>query len=294
MEIFKELKHIEGLSLALGFFDGVHLGHQAVIKSATNHAHKNNNKSAVITFKAHPQDFLSNSKIKYITTRKQRATLIKELGIDYLFELDFSEEISNLTGEEYLKNIIFEYFKPTSISTGFNHTFGKNKSGTPLLLEKMQAEYNYKYYQTIAQSIDNNVISSSKIKEYLIKGDITQANIMLGHEFILEGNVIHGNHFGRELGFPTANIKYPKDIVELPLGTYSTQIYNHKSITNYGKKPTVCNACDAIVESHILNFNKNIYNTNIQVRFIKKIRDEKKFNSVYELKEQIKKDISEC
>ena len=299
MKILEELSNdidFKNASLALGFFDGVHTGHRAVIKSAVQYAKMNNTKSAVITFQRHPQEIFGGD-CKYINTREQRAKLISELDVDYLFELDFTSKLAQKTGEEYLKMIV-EYFKPKYISTGFNHTFGIKlngiQSGNPELLEYYQEKYGYKYTQIPPQTMDDEVISSSKIKSYLSIGEIEKANKMLGYEFSINGTVIHGNHIGRTIGFPTANIKYPQNIIEIPYGAYSTTIFNKKAVTNYGKKPTIGNNIEPVAEAHILNFDKDIYNTNIEIKFIKRIREEQKFSSVEELKEQINKDIQEC
>ena len=287
MEIFDKFTNLDNLCLALGFFDGVHKGHQA----ALNKAKSLGTKTAVITFKHHPLETF-NKDCQYICSREKRAILMDNIGIDYLFELDFTKELSQMSGEEYLKMLI-NYFHPKAIITGFNHTFGANKSGNPNLLETKQTEYNYKYYQVPPQKINDEIISSTTIKQLLEVGNIEKANKMLGYEFSIKGKVIHGNHIGRTIGFPTANIEYPNSIVKLPYGVYCTKVMNKYSVTNYGKKPTV-GQNTPIVESHILDFDKDIYNLDIEVEFIKKIRDEKRFNSLDELKVQINKDTKTC
>lgn len=290
MEIYNEFIKLNNISLALGFFDGVHLGHKAVIDSAVEHA--DNNKSAVITFTHSPAE-LFGIDCKYISSIEERRMRIEELGIDYLFEIDFTNELSQMSGHEYL-DMIVNYFSPKSITTGFNHTFGKDKSGNSDLLEELQNKYNYKYYKIPAQKLDNIVISSSQIKEYLSKGEIEKANNMLGYEFQIDGIVVQGNHLGNKIGFPTANINYPEYKVQIPYGVYATKIGTYNAMTNFGIKPTVSSNSIPVVESHIFNFDKNIYNTHIQLNFRKKIRDEKKFESLEQLIEQINKDKSEC
>lgn len=294
MEIFNNLTKLNNISLALGFFDGVHIGHQAVINSAVQQAKKYNTKSAVITFKKNPAEMFSQECVSYISTTTKRQELIKKLGIDYLFELDFTEELANITGEKYIENILVEYFNPIAISTGFNHTFGKNKSGNPQLLTQYQEKCNYTYNQIEAQKIDGRIVSSTIIKELLRNGDILTANNLLGHRFSISGKVIEGKHIGKNIGYPTANIEYPQKLIQLPFGVYATKINGQKAITNVGIRPTICKECNPNIESYILNFDKNIYNTNIEVEFISKIRDEKKFESIEDLKIQIKKDISKC
>lgn len=300
MEILENLHSIKNLSLALGYFDGVHKGHQKVIKSAVNYAKENNTKSAVITFKKNPLELFYDEDFKYIITKEFKHQKIEELGIDYLFELDFNNEMSKITGKNYLKDILIKYFSPISISTGFNHTFGANKSGNTDLLERMQKEFNYKYFKIDAEKLNDEIISSTAIKKSLINGDILKANSMLGYDYTISGEVIEGNKIGRTMGFPTANICYPTELVKPPYGAYSTNTKvesdnnTYNSITNFGKKPTVCNNCKEVVEVNIFNFDKNIYNRKITVSFLKKIRNEKKFSSIEELKQQIKEDISKC
>ena len=289
MEVFNTLDKnldLKNISLALGFFDGVHRGHQEVILSAKNIT---NSKSAVVTFKKHPLEILGY-KCEYITSTSKRAKLIEQLGIDYLFELEFTLDIAKMSGEDYINHLV-NYFKPAHITTGFNHTFGRNKSAGVQTLEEFQNKYNYKYTQIPPQRLDNEVISSTKIREYLSKGDIKMANAMLGYNFQLSGTVVEGLNLGTKIGFPTANINYPNAIVKIPYGVYSSKVNGLKSITNYGEKPTVSDAKIPVVESHILNFDKQMYNENIEIDFVKRIRDEKKFKSIDELKAQINEDI---
>ena len=300
MEIFENIVKIDNLALALGFFDGAHKGHQAVILSAVNYANENNKKSAVITFNQNPLEFFSKQKIQRIITNEDRRAKIQALGIDYIFELDFNEKFSKLSGIEYLRDILVKNFKPISISTGFNHNFGANKSGDAKLLEDMQTEFNYKYFNTPAEKLDGEIISSTLIREYLLNGNVPKANSMLGYNYSISGTVITGQQLGQKIGFPTANVEYPKELIELPYGVYSTIITiegdskEYPSITNFGKKPTVCKNCVPTIEVNIFNFDKNIYNKKIKISFVKKIRDEQKFNSIEELKTKIKEDITKC
>ena len=161
MQIFTELSKKPNLSLALGYFDGVHLGHRAVIKSAVDFAHENGNKSAVITFSDHPCCYFWGVCPKYILTRKEREKRISELGVDYLYELDF-ESISGLTAGEYLRDILVKYFTPLSISTGWNHNFGFKKSGNVKFLSEQSKKYDYKYFELPPQKIGNNQQYSNK------------------------------------------------------------------------------------------------------------------------------------
>ena len=290
MQVFYELTENKNLALALGYFDGVHLGHQEVIKSAVDYANKHNTKSAVITFKDHPCCYFYGVCPKYILSRQQREEEIAKLGVDFLYELDFDKTLAELSAEEYLKNILIKYFSPVAISTGFNHHFGARKSGDAEFLRQHQDRF--KYFEIPPQKINNEIISSTTIRNYLQKGDITNANKMLGKNFSITGKVIEGQKLGRKLGFRTANLIYPAEIVDIPFGVYEVQTTYGKGITNFGIRPTVCNTKKAVAETHILNFERDIYGKEIRVEFLNMLRKEQKFNSVDELKKQISKDIS--
>ncbi len=290
MHILQELNKNSNLSIALGFFDGVHLGHRAVIKSAVNFARENGNKSAVITFSDHPCCYFWGVCPKYILTREEREKRIEKLGVDYLYELDF-ESISGLTAEEYLRDILIKYFTPISISTGWNHNFGYKKSGNVKFLEENAKKYDYKYFALSPQKLDSKIISSTEIRKLLSKGDVEKSNRMLGQKFSIEGKVVTGNKIGRTIGFRTANLIYPPELIELPYGVYSVKTSYGKGIANFGIRPTI-NGSNAVLEVHILDFDQNIYEKNIRVEFNKMLRSEKKFSSLDELKIQIQNDIS--
>lgn len=295
MQIFTELNKNPNLSLALGYFDGVHKGHQAVIKSAVDFASQNGNKSAVITFKDHPCCFFRGVCPKYILTREDRIKHIEALGVDYIYILDFNSRLCMLSAEDYLKNVLIDNFSPKSISTGFNHYFGAKKSGGVDLLTEKQVEYGYKYFEIPPQKILNNTISSTAIRNALAKGDIQNANEMLGYNFTISGKVVKGQQLGRKIGFRTANLLYPPELIDLPFGVYSVLVdymgIQYKGITNFGIRPTVSNSHRCSLETHILDFNKDIYGEEISVSFLKMIRAERKFNSLEDLKAQISIDI---
>ena len=295
MEIFKELIKIPDMSIALGFFDGIHKGHQAVIKNAVDFAKQNNTKSTLITFQDHPCCFFYGTKPKYILTRKEKHEKIEQLGIDYLFELNF-ESISGLTAEEYLKDILIKHFTPKAITTGWNHNFGYKKSGDVKFLAQNANKFDYKYFEISPQKEGIKTISSTAIRDYLLDGVIENANKMLGYNFYIKGEVIEGQKLGRTIGFRTANLVYPQELVDLPFGVYDVNVkidnQNYKGITNFGIRPTVSESKVRSLETHIINFDNDIYGKIITIEFNKMIREEKKFNSIEELKKQITKDIN--
>ena len=293
MQILRELIKTPNLSLALGYFDGVHLGHQAVINSAVNFAKEHNTKSAVITFKDHPCCYFWGVCPKYILTRQERENRIAKLGVDYIYELDF-ESISGLTAEEYLKDVLIRHFTPSAISTGYNHNFGYKKSGNVKFLDANAAKFGYKYFELPPQNLNNEIISSTEIRKLLSRGNIEKANKMLGYNFYITGTVVKGQQIGRTIGFRTANLVYPPELIDLPFGVYAANVrYDgeiYKGIANFGVRPTV-NGHGTSLEVHLLDFDKDIYGQKITVEFNKMIRKEKKFASLEELKEQIKRDI---
>ena len=293
MQILTELTKNPNLSLALGYFDGVHQGHQAVINNAVEFAKQHNTKSAVITFKDHPYCYFRGVCPKYLLTRKGREEKIEQLGVDFLYELDF-ESISGLLAEEYLRDVLIKYFTPSAISTGYNHNFGYKKSGNVKFLAAQAAKFGYQYFELPPQKLNNEVINSTEIRKLLSQGKIEKANKMLGYNFGITGEVIKGQQIGRTIGFRTANLIYPPELIDLPFGVYETAVRYagkiYRGIANFGVRPTV-NGKGALLEVHLLEFDKDIYGENITVEFIKMIRKEKKFASLDELKKQITKDI---
>lgn len=275
----------ERYSLILGFFDGVHKGHREVIKTACCGV-----KSVLITFKDSPALYFGK-KVEYILPREKSYEIIKSLGVDEIVEQDFST-LAEISADDYLGLLVKKY-SPVSISTGFNHTFGKGRLGNVEFLIQNQAKYNYKYFCSPACVIDDEVVSSTKIREFLMQGNIEKANEFLDSNFSIKSIVIEGAKLGRKLGFPTANMIYPKGIVRIPYGVYAVKVFNKPAILNWGVKPTVDGKAE-LLEVHIPNYEADLYNLPLEIEFIKKIRDEKKFANLDELKHQIKKDVEEC
>lgn len=295
MEIFSEINdNYKNLALALGYFDGVHLGHRKVISAAVDFAKNYGLNSAVITFKEHPQVFLRGCAPAYILSGKKRFEKLRELRVDIVFELDF-KKLVGFSGEEYINDFLVRNFKPKFISTGFNHYFGAGKSGTPELLEKFSKISEYDYYKAPPFIIDNEVVSSSLIRKYLSEGKIKQANKFLGYNFSVDGIVKEGAKLASKIGFKTANLLYPEGIVKIPYGVYAVRANGLPAIANFGIKPTFDGlVAEPILEVHILNFDKNIYGENMSVEFVGFIRREIKFATVNELIKQIKLDIDLC
>lgn len=296
MEILNKLKSDENLAIALGFFDGIHLGHKAVIMAAVDYAKKNNLKSAVVTFRQSPYVALNNVKPNYIITLEEKIKAIKKLGVDYLYLSDFTEDLAKQTASDYLKNLVDD-LHPKMIATGFNHYFGYNKSGGVDYLRLMQQEYGYEFKEINPIKLNEDVISSTAIRKALSNGDIPKANSMLGYRFYVKNEVIKGRQIGRTIGFKTANLKMPEKMINIPDGVYAVEVEvlgkKHMGIANFGSNPTVTDDSQKLLEVHIIGFNQDIYGELVKVSFLVKIRNEKKFQSLTELKAQIEKDI-EC
>lgn len=296
MQIFDSVNYNPNLSICLGFFDGVHQGHKVVLKNTVNLAKQNNLKSAVITFKEHPLCYLQNRKPQYILSLDERLALIKEQGIDFVYLLDFNEEIADALAIDYLKEILIKNFEPKFITTGFNHYFGANKLGDTAFLRRYSNVFGYEFYEVPPITFNNTLISSSKIRQLITVGEMEQIPALLGKPFNIKGRVITGERIGRTINFPTANLKYPTDIIKPEKGVYATlaEIDGkiHKAMANFGKRPTV-NGLGLLLEVHLFDFNENIYDKDIKVYFVKKIRNEIKFSSIDELKKQLKIDEKE-
>ena len=295
MQIYNELTEIKNSSLALGFFDGLHLGHRVVLKNAINVAKKNNCNSTVIMFKEHPLNFLTNDKISLLLTLNEKLKILEAMGIDNVVLLDF-EEYSHINAQDYLKNVIIKYFSPIAITTGFNHTFGFNREGNSNFFRNNSEKYGYKYYEIPPFVVNETIVSSSAIKNKLSLGDFFNANKLLGYEYFIQGIVEKGDKIASKLGYSSANIKYPEEKIQIPHGVYYVLVYvknkKYNGILNYGYAPTISENSSLKTEVHIIDFNQNIYGENIRISFVTKIRNQIKFDSIEKLKEQIKRDIA--
>lgn len=304
MEIYDTLKHPISpdngkiSSIALGFFDGVHIAHKKILENAVNLAKNGNRgeKSAVLTFKKAPGGYFNPDKGINIQTLEDKIKTFEALGLDMAYILDF-EEYKNVEAAEYLR-LLVRNFAPKYIITGFNHTFGKKEEGK----DKGNSEFlrnhqdlGYTYVEIEKMRLNNTLISSTNIKKFIRLGCIKEANALLGYNFNIEGKVTKGLGLARKLGFNTANIIWPNNIIQPPYGVYSgiAEYHNkqYKALINWGIKPTINSFKNPVLEVHILDFNKEIYGENLRVYFKLPLREEKKFNSIKELKEAISNDI---
>jgi riboflavin kinase / FMN adenylyltransferase len=280
--------------IALGSFDGVHMGHQKLIEMLKNNAADFNCASMIYTFGMHPRKILVPDKHIYmITNNAQRAEILNEIGVDVLFLEDF-EKIMNLSAEQFFHDVIVEKFNAKCLIVGYNYNFGKNGEGNAEKLTALGGKYGIKVEVVSPVLVEDQVVSSSLIRHKIHEGNVYEALQYLGRAYRIQGKVIHGKKNGMAMGIRTANIEINNEVI-LPLkGVYSTdtKIDNeiYKSITNVGVNPTFKGE-NLSIETHVLGFEGDLYSQDIEVYFIKRLRDEICFENVNELINQIKRDI---
>lgn len=283
--------------ITIGTFDGVHIGHKYVLKKVVQLSLKNNYNSIVLTFFPHPRMVLQqDSSIKLLNTIQEKESLLSELEIENLIVHPFDLEFSRLSAEEFVKDILVEKLNIGIIIIGHDHRFGRNRTATINDLTAFGKRYDFEVIEISAREIDDIAISSTKIRKALLDGNVFTANNYLGYNYFLSGKIVTGKKIGRTIGFPTANIEISENYKLIPRnGVYivSSKINNVKyfGMMNIGVNPTV-EGLGQKIEVHFFDFNKNIYDEAVQIDIYYRIRDEKKYNSLDELKSQLKKDES--
>ena len=278
--------------IALGSFDGLHLGHLSLVRKVKNLAAKNGGKSVVFTFKNHPRTFINNNNLELIMTNEEKLKVLECENINVVAFKDFDENIMKISPEDFVEWLC-ESYNVKGIVVGFNFKFGYKNLGDIELLKKFEEEYKYKLYVMEPCKIQGEIISSTTIRKELIEGNVRKAFNMLSRPYMLSGKVIDGKKLGRTIGFPTANLEIDKEKVIPKKGVYYTNVKINekifKGITSVGNNPTV-DGQELTVETYILDFSNDIYGKEINIYFIDRIRDEIKFNNLNELIEQLKKD----
>ncbi|MBZ2173829.1 bifunctional riboflavin kinase/FAD synthetase [Schnuerera sp. xch1] len=285
------------ISIALGNFDGIHIGHQYLIKDNIRKAKDKNLKSSVLLFKNHTKTILKkdkNSKIGIITSYSQKLKLLKELGVEIVYTIDFDKNVMKLTPEEFIKDILLDKLNTKLVTVGFNYRFGNKASGDSKYLKTIGMKEGFEVNIIKPIYIDNEIVSSTNIRNLIRSGDIDKANSFLNRSYSVLGIVVEGTSRGRKLGFPTANIKLNDNYVVPHTGVYKTitMIDDKKylSLTNIGYNPTF-DGDELKIETYILNFRNNIYGKLIEINFDEFIRDDIKFSTAGELIKQMKKDV---
>ncbi|MFO7827734.1 MAG: bifunctional riboflavin kinase/FAD synthetase [Bacteroidales bacterium] len=287
--------------LTIGVFDGVHQGHVRILNRLKTLANEKGGESVVLTLWPHPRIVLNKdiNTLRLLNTIEEKKFLMTGTKIDHLIIVPFTKEFANLTACEFIEQYLVKKIGVKHLVVGFNHQFGKDRKAGYEFLKECALKYDFDIEKLEAKLVDNDRVSSTKIREFLTSGHLEYANKYLGYEYFVTGNVVEGNQIGRKIGFPTANIKVPEPYKQIPRdGVYAVRIkFNgdlYHGMLNIGSRPTVASTLmSKNIEVHIFDFNKKIYDQKITVSFVKRIRDEKKFNSLDELSEQLKKDQKE-
>lgn len=284
-------------TITIGTFDGVHLGHQSILKKLVDAKNLENYESVLLTFFPHPRMVLQqDASIKLLNTIEEKAELLDKFGIDNLIIHPFDTAFSNLSAEEFVKEILVDKLNIHKIIIGHDHRFGKNRTADINDLISFGKKYNFEVEQISAQEINEIAISSTKIRKALLESDVRLANQYLGYAYFISGKVIEGKKIGRTISFPTANIEIKENYKLLPKnGVYivSSKIDGiiYFGMMNIGKNPTI-GENEQSIEVHFFELNRDIYNENLKISILEHIREEKKFNSLSELQAQLEKDKS--
>lgn len=284
--------------VTIGTFDGVHLGHRKVIENLKKISRESSGESVIFTFYPHPRTIVSSSEgnLRLLSTQEEKIVLLQKMGIDHLIIYPFTEEFSKLTYDQFVKSILVDQMKIASLVIGYDHRFGKGRQGDFESLSRLSKELDFKIERLDELTMEDNVVSSTKIRAALDEGEVHKANQYLGYDYILIGKVIEGRQLGRKLGFPTANIE-PLDQLKLVPGhgvyAVRVELYGtfYKGMLNIGVRPTVdYNADHRSIEVHIFDFDKDIYHSQITLHFVAKIRNEEKFPDLEALRQEMIRD----
>lgn len=295
-----EKLEVENTVLTIGNFDGVHIGHQKIFDYVKRKANQINGKSVVITFHPHPIKVLfKDHPLRLITTTEDKLRLIEKCGIDITVLIPFTPEFAQIEAEDFVKDILVQKINVKWVVVGYDYRFGKGRKGDKDLLKKLGLSYGFRVTVLKAYKRKGKILSSTAVRQALTEGNIREANLFLGRAYHIDGEVIKG--FGRGssvLGYPTANIAPIQEIIPKE-GVYAVKVTiphlskTYKGVANIGKKPTFGNE-NFSYEVHIIDFRKDLLGKHIRIHFIERLRDEKKFSSPGELKQNIAKDIEEA
>ena len=293
-----EKLHLISPVVTLGIFDGVHRGHMALLECLVSRAREENGESVVITFSPHPRLVLDQNKnnLSFLTTMEEKKALLEKVNVDHLIIIEFSTRFSNIPACDFIKDILVEKIGTKHLIIGYNHHFGRKGEGDYNTIKKCSEELGFKLEQVQGYHSEEGAISSSSIRDALSKGNLDDANRWLGYSYSVSGTIIEGRKIGRTIGFPTANIKPDFQYKLIPgNGVYAVEVRLDDQIfpgmLSIGSNPTVNDDIRLkSIEVHILNFDKDIYGREITVVFRKRLRDEKKFENLKQLTEQMSQD----
>lgn len=301
MQVYRDIDSLPSFRnavITIGTFDGVHMGHRQVIQRLKTEAAAANGESVIITFHPHPRKVVSSAilGIRLINTLEERTELLREMGIDHLVVVPFTDAFANQPAENYLADFIIGKFHPHTIIIGYDHRFGRDRLGDYRLLEKRAVQYGYRLKEIPKHVLENIAISSTNIREAILHSDIATANKLLGYDFFFSGEVVHGDKLGRKLGYPTANLKITNEEKLIPgNGIYAVYVsLDHstdkmKGMMSIGFRPTV-DGKKRVAEVNIFDFDKEIYGQTLTVHVKKYLREEVKFDGLDSLVKQIDQD----
>lgn len=282
--------------ITIGTFDGVHQGHRVILDKVCEHAKAIGGESILLTFEPHPRKLIyPDQPIQILTPLDKKLELITEAGIRHVVVVPFTKEFAGLSAHEYISDFLVKTFHPAAIVIGYDHHFGHDRKGDIHLLKDIQKEYGFDVVEIPAQLIDEAAVSSTKIRQAISAGLVDEATQMLGRHYSLAGRVHRGAQLGRTIGYPTANIvpAHAEQLVPAN-GVYAVHILHngveHNAMLNIGYRPTVSAEHILHIEAHIFDFSAEVYDEQMEIVFVSRLRDEQKFNSLDELKSQLKKD----
>lgn len=295
MQIYSTIKSINPCCIALGCFDGIHIGHQRIINSMCSYAKENNLCSAVFTFDVSPAALLGKSPRRSLFSRDDKMDILEKIGVEYCFSVDFSS-VRNISPEDFVKDILIDKLGVQAVFCGFNFHFGKNAEGTSDILSELCSRYGIKAFVSSPVCYGDKAVSSGRIRDLIEKGDVLTANRLLYKPFSVEQVITEGKRNGRTVGIPTINQNIPEGFVIPRFGVYASFVYidgkRYESVTNVGVRPTV-GGSNKNIETHILGrFYGDLYGKRVRTQLLEFIRDEKKFESLEKLAEQIQADIA--
>ena len=281
--------------ITIGTFDGVHVGHQKIISQLLEASKKQHETSVILTFFPHPRMVLQKDyEVKMINTLNEKSKLLENLGLDELIIHPFDKDFSRLTAFEFVRNVLVDKLNISKLIIGYDHHFGKNREGNFEQLQEYGTMFDFELEEIPAQNLDDVTISSTKIRKALLNGDIEKANTYLGYNFMLTGEVVKGQNLGSKIGFPTANIKIEESYKLIPkTGAYVVKAtidnIRYDGMLNIGNRPTV-EGKHQTIEVNFFDFKADLYGKIIQIELLKFLRDEKKFDSLDDLKSQLEQD----
>jgi len=295
-----ELSRLPGpLFLAIGVFDGVHLGHQAVISTSAEHARAANGTPVVVTFDPHPEKILRPQAAPHLlTATPHKIALIRELGVAHLLIITFDKKFSATEPEDFVRQLVKHSNPLREICVGHQWSFGKNRRGNLELLNKLGTEFDFNVIGIPPVTVNGEVVSSTTIRQAMEVGDLRKAAAMLGREYTVLGTVVRGDDLGKKIGFPTANLSAHNEQFP-PNGVYFAEAkldgVAYPGVVNLGYRPTVSSSkTERILEIHLLDFDRDIYGKGLELRFIRYLRPEKKFENVDALVHQIERDVQQA